>query len=381
MNLKQIIAPMLVAIAISASHVALGEKSSLRRQERIGTIAGRVVGVDEDRPRAATVVIESNGKTTELETDEQGRFSTTAPAGVYVAYVKPSFVPDRKIVHAPFWVRPGQTVEMELDRMSPYVYCTMDGQRVIPLSTGGNDNLKNLSSPKYDEFQVTSPDGPTLKIVIEYCGKTTSNRATHYKSARMDYDTTRIFADAPVFDSYKPGAFTFESNTGPVEVTQHGSRKEEPRIFAHLTEGKLALYFSDVASVRGTGEIESGGAIFNFEIDRNRIPSFHYTDKKKGLTLVSRKHDCLSVTRKSDGSVTFSGLAVATRQRVLGGLKTEKTVEYTVTVRDFGHQYPSKDHFSIRIPTENYRERGQVLRGDISILPAPKGTHGVAKLP
>lgn len=382
MKVHQTILTVLLVFTSSMLNPALGGDIAGSGKEPMGTIVGKVIGIDDERPRAATVVIEGEGLKLEIPTDPKGHFRTTIPTGVYTAYVKPTGKIDQGVLHAPFHVPPGRRVDIEIDGSTQYVYCSISGERVVPLlaTDSQEDNMKGLQALKYDSFLVKNSDGPSLKIVIEYCAKTPApDKSILYKAARMEYENTSIFVDSAVFDPRNPQKLTLSSRGGSVEVAQPGLRKEAPFVFASVYEGNLTLDYTDITSIKGFGEIESGNSSFNFKIDGNSIPRFHYTDKRKGLTLVSRSHEPLSITTGPDGSVIFGGFASVTRNSSWGDTSSERIVEYKVTVRDFGPEHRNKDRFLIDIPKENYRERGKLSKGDIEIGPPKAEGQGVAK--
>lgn len=365
MKPRQIIVAALLGFASSLLSPALPLDGTTGLEEKMSSIQGRVVGVDERRPRAATVVIEQGGrKVKEIVTDELGHFQTAVPPGVYVAYVKPTKGSIGKDVdHAPFIVQPTRPAVLELDRMREFVYCSARGERVLSLWATSENDSKELSRLKYDRFPVKSSEGPSLKIVIEYCGKTTlPNKPIRYKSARVDYDSTSIFAATAdlEFDFQR---YRLVSKGGPITVVQHGRTREVPRLVFDFRGGKPKVDYTGgaISSIKGEGELRSGHISFGFKIDDESMAKFEYEDRRTGLKLESETHDCLSIISASNGSVTFGGSARVTRSN-----STEKNVDFTVTVRDSGAQQ-RKDHFTINIPMENYRESGQLSKGDIEL--------------
>jgi hypothetical protein len=189
-------------------------------------------------------------------TNQKGRFEVDVPAGTYSAYVRPmSGKVSERLKVGPFRVNPGSAVEIELDPTAEFVYCSRAGERVVPVrSTDGEENnLKGLRRPKLEEFLLDPSNKESLRVRIEYCGRTKlENNSIRYQSSVVRFDTISILGDDLVFD---PQSYIIE---GFRSVFVQQGRRDEIR---HL---KRAL--------NGGTTVEMGAEDVSAATNRLRVP-------------------------------------------------------------------------------------------------------------
>jgi hypothetical protein len=370
MKSKQVILAVVVAFAWCLLTPALAQHSASARTGIQGTISG-----SDGEPARFTVVLEQGGKKLpEILTDEKGHFEIPTEPGTYTAYVKPTTdiryrrTLDKRIKHAPFLVEAGGMTKVELDPAYEYVYCTSTGDRVIPVSLRDEktNSRLGLRRPGYDWVPVRLPDGSYLDGVIQYCGKKPKRQPIEYKTAIVEQNANRLFADNFLFDPQSG----FLSGMGRVDILMHGKSIDQPSsVVANFTGGKAFLNWSGKAtpSMSGEGTIKAGK--FDFSINPTGNIRFTYQDAKRNWKLMSRDHDCLFIAKITKEGVTFGGSAVVTS----GDPNRRKVVDFTVVVKDDNQESGDDNGFSISIPTLDYHAKGRLTSGTIDIKDRPKG--------
>lgn len=247
MNSRQVILSVLVVFALCLLIQALPQGSVTSHDHKFGTIKGEVRSGFEQSFGPWKVIIEHKSVRREILTDKKGRFATKIPPGVYIAYVKPTTKVDKRAEQVPFRVSPGGEVKIVLDPTSEYVYCTSAGERVIPISgTDTEDYLKGLHRPKVDSFVLNPSDKESLKVVIEYCGKTQTGKIIRYKSPIVRFHTISIFADDAEFNLQN---YTLASR-GRIGVVQNGARSETTEIKAGFRGADILDLSAESSRVR-----------------------------------------------------------------------------------------------------------------------------------
>lgn len=387
MKMSRLTSAVLLGFYLSLLPPALSQQyphPGVYKADRTGTLKGTVVD-PEGEPGPWTVVVEGGGKKLEILTDKRGRFKVELPPSVYTAHVKttPGQTELRNEL-TPFLVEAGADATIELNPVSEFVYCSSEGDRVIPVraSYGGGDAEKGLQRLKYDSYPVRRLGREPLKVVIEYCQKTETRHKVEYRSATIGFNTSRMFAERAVFD---PETLTLEGEG--VEGEHHGKLFEEPYVRASFENNKpiFNLEGGAIPAVKGEGEIKSstsGTVSFDIKININGVARLTYVDKASGLRLISRKHECLLVTKASDEGVTLSGSAIVTGANPLLKLANGNVFNFTVKLKD-GSKNNNKDSFSISIPSlKNYKESGAVTSGGIEVnVPFGDDGRGVAGIP
>ena len=236
MKFYQIVVSTFLAFVCTLLIFAAPQQSPKSKQT-----AGTVRGVVGSAPQALAgpwmVVIEHKSKKQEIDTDAAGRFETQLAPGVYAAYVRPtSRKLDDAVQRVPFLVSPGGVTNVWLDPTSEYVYCTREGERVMPVRTTDTDksNLKGLHRPAVDTFRLEPSDKESRKFTIEYCGKTKTNKLIKYRSAIIRSDQIGILADHVEFD---PENYRLESEGRILLIRSNGTKGEVSRVSASLRGG------------------------------------------------------------------------------------------------------------------------------------------------
>ena len=376
MKARQTILAVLLTVT---SGVSLASSQHLPNADRkMGTLIVVVEASDDEQGPFHVVILKSGTIKKELTTNNERSITTQLPAGSYTAYVKPAIgTLDRRVKLAPFLVEASGEVTIHLDPMLGAVYCSSEGNRVIPVrSTDASiNNLEGLHKTKYDSIYLNH----NKSVVIEYCEKNQSTQFTEYKSSVVTYDTFRLQSDRAI---YNPQMQTIES-LGRVYAVQHGQIEERPRVTLSFDGGRAILNLTGgpIPMIKGDGSIrtDAGTATFDFKLDKYGIVKFEYEDRGKGLKLQSRKHDCLVLAQVSkEGGITFSGSAVLTSTD--SSTPEEKIVNFTVTLKDYGSKHKTDDRFSILIPTLNYNASDRITSGDIRVSGLPKKDQPVARV-
>ena len=217
--------------------------------ETVGTIKGVVWTGGDDLPGRWSVVIERGETHQDIVTNENGRFETKLLPGAYFAWVRPTTTKaiDR-VRRIPFSIQAGRVTEIELDPTSEYVYCSSIGERVIPIQTSneGDSHLKGLHRPKVETFVLKPSEKESMKVTIEYCGRTQSSKSIRYKSAIVTYNAFSILAPEVEFDFQK---YTLEG-WGKIYVVQDGKRSETPHLKADFKGGNVISLSTENSRVR-----------------------------------------------------------------------------------------------------------------------------------
>lgn len=225
------------------------QESSSSKSHTTGTLKGVVWDGDGEFPGSWTVVIERGSSSQEILADDHGRFETKLSPGDYTAYIKPTTPRiTEKLRRIPFRVQAGETVEVELDPTSEYVFCSSKGERVIPIRMTDmeDDKVKDLRRPKVDTFILKRPNDDSLKVTVEYCGKSQLNEWVRYKSAVITYRPVSIFTPDAELDLRR---YTVEG-WGNVYVVSAGKRIKTPHFKADLGGGNVTSMSSSESRTR-----------------------------------------------------------------------------------------------------------------------------------
>lgn len=218
---------------------------------RPGIIKGKVGGV-EDSEALWPIVIDDGRTRWGLSTDKNGEFTLPVPAGVYTARVSSgSDGLDGRVKYVPFLVRAGAVVEIEVDPAYQHVYCTSDGDRVVPVSLVQGANLKGLRRVRYEQYLSPDSDPASLPVVVQSCKKTTRGRIIEYKSAVIGYNKETIAAGRAEFD---PQQYRMEG--WDVGYLRLGMRVSKPYLKAAFRNGEVQFNSTVEASKMFTGGYE-----------------------------------------------------------------------------------------------------------------------------
>lgn len=251
MNLRQFLFAVLLSVMPSTliSAHPHPQHSLNSNTEKVGRLKGVVWGANEDFPGPWTIVIEHGSARQELTADDQGHFETKLPAGDYTAYLKPRTGQlAERVRRVPFRIQAGHSAQIELDPTFDYVYCSNNGEMVIPVrrSDTEENNLKGLHRPKVDTLVLKRSDKASLKVTFEYCGKAQSNDRIFYKSVAVTYLPFSIFAPEVEFNLR---SHTLEG-WGNIYVVQDGKRSNTPHFKADLGGGNVTSMSTSESRVR-----------------------------------------------------------------------------------------------------------------------------------
>jgi hypothetical protein len=176
----------------------------------------------------------------------------------------------------------------------------------------------------------------------------------------VSYDAMTLYADEV---RLREKDLLLQTVGGNNSLVLNGVRKTVKRFSAIFSEKTVFLDLTDSFTESVKANVESKNISFELDVERDGNAKLVYTDRARGISLISDDDILSSMTIENPNKVTFSGYGILRGKGIPASIRKAGYSNFKVTV-----ETSDKTRLRIEIPATNYSLPDMVLpRGSVEI--------------